>query len=60
MICLVERTGLTSIAFLAPDRVEAMMHERQPVDLNSRKPICLKPPPALWIDQRRALKFPAI
>jgi site-specific DNA recombinase len=48
------------LAFLAPDIIEAIVEGRQPVELTVRKLIRLKPFPALWVHQRRALGFPAI
>lgn len=48
------------LAFLAPDVIEAIVEGRQPVELTVRKLVRLKPFPALWVDQRLALGFPAI
>jgi site-specific DNA recombinase len=55
-----EISRILPLAFLAPDIVEAIVEGRQPVVLTVRKLIRLKPLPALWADQRRALGFPAI
>jgi site-specific DNA recombinase len=55
-----EISRILPLAFLAPDIVAAIVKGRQPVDLTGRKLIRLKPLPALWTDQRRALVFPAI
>jgi len=55
-----EISRILPLAFLAPDIVEKIFEGRQPVELTVRKLIRLKPLPALWVDQRLALGFPAI
>ena len=55
-----EISRILPLAFLAPAIVEAIVEGRQPVELTVRKLVRLKPVPALWVDQRRALGFPAI
>lgn len=53
-----EISRVLSLAFLAPDIIEAILNGRQPIELTNKHLKRLKPLPLAWAEQRHRLDFP--
>ncbi len=52
-------TRILRLSFLAPDIVQAILHDHHPIELNARRLAAESRLPASWVEQRRQLKVGA-